>query len=87
VSSSTRDAVQAALRNAFRRIAPEVDFDGIDARQDLREQVDLDSVDLLNLLVALEEELGVGVPETDYEEISTLEGLLQYLVSHVAEET
>ena len=87
MSSPPRDAVKAALRAAFRRIAPEVDFDAIDAREDLREQVDLDSVDLLNLLVALEDELGVEVPETDYEEISTLEGLLQYLVSRVAEET
>ena len=87
MNSSPRDAVQAALRAAFRRIAPEVDFDGIDARQDLREQVDLDSVDLLNLLVALEEKLGVEVPEADYAAISTLEGLLQYLVSHLEEET
>lgn len=85
MSTSTEDRVRSAVRAAFRRVAPEVDFDGIDPRDDIREQVDLDSVDVLNLMVELDEELGVEVPETDYDEISTLDGMVRYLVTRMEE--
>jgi len=72
--------VLSTLREAFHQIAPEVDFDRLDPRADLREEADLDSVDLVNLIVLIDAELGVDIPETDYGEVSTLENLTRYLV-------
>lgn len=79
------DRVRAAVREALHRIAPEVAFDAIDPTAELREEIDLDSVDLLNLTVALHEALGVDIPERDSDQVETLQGLVQYLTSRVGQ--
>jgi acyl carrier protein len=60
-------------------IAPEADTDGLDPTADLVDELDLDSMDLLNLVSGLEERLGVTVPERDYPEVRTLDGAVAYL--------
>ena len=60
-------------------IAPELEPGELRADKALRSQVDLDSMDWLNLLVALHERLKVEIPETDYAKLVTLEDLLGYL--------
>lgn len=61
------------------RIAPELDAPSIDRRGDLRDQLDLDSMDFLNFVIALHERLDVDIPEGDYPRLSTLEGAVGYL--------
>jgi len=41
--------------------------------------LDIDSMDFLNFVVALHEKLGVDIPETDYPQLMTLDGAIQYL--------
>jgi len=72
---------RAAIVAALARIAPEVDVDLLDPAADVREEADLDSVDLMNLVVALHEELGVEIPESDYDQLSTLDDMIAYLAS------
>jgi acyl carrier protein len=64
---------------ALRRIAPEADPTRIDPNESLRDQLDVDSMDFLNFLIALHEALGVDIPEADYARLSTLQGILDYL--------
>jgi acyl carrier protein len=71
--------IRAIFQDELGRIAPEVDFETIDAEADLREQVDIDSMDFLNLVTALHARLGVDIPETDYPKLATLKGALAYL--------
>ena len=86
--TETKEArARSGLRKAFRRIAPEIDLDTIDPEAELREEADLDSVDAINLIVAIEEELGVDIPETDYDEIVTLEAMLRYVSDRLPEPT
>jgi acyl carrier protein len=73
-----RDAIEAALR----AVAPEVTLDGIDPSSDMRDELDLDSMDVLNLMVGLHERTGVEVPERDYPVVASLEGCITYLVAH-----
>jgi acyl carrier protein len=49
----------------------------------VRAQVDIDSVDYLNFLIALHDATGVDIPETDYAQIVTLAGLVDYLLARV----
>ncbi|PRY71780.1 acyl carrier protein [Halomonas ventosae] len=49
-----------------------------------REALEIDSFDFLNILVDLERRLGVSVPESDYHELETLDGLLGYLERRLA---
>ena len=67
--------------DALTRIAPEIDGDAIDPHGNLREQLDLDSMDFFNFVVALHERLGVDIPEIDYPRLSTLDGAVAYLAS------
>lgn len=72
-ANDIRKVVLAELK----RIAPELE-DVAPARP-LRDQVDLDSMDWLNFLVALNERLGIEIPEADYRKLGTLEQIVDYL--------
>ncbi|TVR66038.1 MAG: acyl carrier protein [Gemmatimonadales bacterium] len=74
------------MREALRHIAPEVELDQVDPTADLRDEIDLDSVDAMNLLVRLHESLGVEIPESDYSRIATLDGMVTYLEGRLAGE-
>lgn len=71
--------IRAVVFAELTRIAPEVDPAELLPGVPLRDQVDLDSMDWLNLLVALHERLGVDIPESDYARLVTLVDLVSYL--------
>lgn len=73
--------IEAAVKDALHRLAPEADLASLDANADLRESLDIDSFDFLNLLVALHERLGVDIPEADYARVRTFGGLTSYLAA------
>jgi acyl carrier protein len=60
-------------------IAPEADLSTLRDDEDLREALDLDSMDFLNFVIALGERSGVRVPEADTRALVTLRGLVDYL--------
>ncbi len=75
---SEQDLRRAVLEE-LRRIAPELEVPDLKANEPLRQQVDLDSMDWLNFLVALHERLGVEIPEADYAKLGTLDAVVAYL--------
>ena len=70
-----RKVVQEELNN----IAPEADIASVDPAADLREAIDIDSMDFLNLVTAIHHRLGIDVPEIDYPKLVTLNGALAYI--------
>ena len=77
----TREQVRETVLRVLGSIAPEAAFDALDPNADLREALDIDSVDFLSFAVGLHEALGVDVPEADYAELSTLNGCVAYLAA------
>lgn len=75
------DQAREAIAQALAQIAPEADLAEVDPEGDLREQLDLDSMDFLNLVVQLDQTTGVAVSEDDYPELETLTGAVRLLVS------
>ena len=71
--------VRETIRRALSDIAPEIDFDELDPDAAIRDQVDMDSMDFLNFVIALHEALGVDIPEADYPQLSSLSGAAAYL--------
>ena len=67
------------VRRLITQIAPEADLDTLDARADMREALDLDSMDILRLATSLHEATGLEIPERDYGEICSLQGCVDYL--------
>jgi acyl carrier protein len=64
---------------ALKGIAPEVEVEQLHTDRLLREEVDLDSMDWLRFIEALNRSLGVAIPEADYREVETLDKLIAYL--------
>jgi acyl carrier protein len=75
----TQDEIREAVLKAIRRVAPEIEPDEIDPATDLREQLDIDSMDFLNVVIGIDRELGVEIPEEDYPLVTTLDGCVSYL--------
>jgi acyl carrier protein len=73
------DQIKALVLSEIRKIAPEAELDQVDPDTDLREQIDLDSMDILNLAIAIHERTGVDIPESDYPKMVTLTGAIAYL--------
>jgi len=71
--------IKALIVSELAKIAPEVDANDIDPAGDLREQIDLDSMDILNLMIAIHEATGVDIPEADYPQLATLDACVSYL--------
>ena len=79
----TEEELRQVLFDEIREIAPEAEPESVPTGADFREELDLDSMDFLNLVTALHERLGVDVPETDYPRLLTIEGAVAYLAAHV----
>jgi len=75
------DEIRSAVLAELTRIAPELEEGELKAGRPLRDQVDLDSMDWLNFLVALHERFKVEIPESDYERLGTLDEIAAYLSS------
>lgn len=75
--------IRLQISNGLAQIAPEADLDEIDAEENLREELDIDSYDFLSLLIWLNETLGVEIPESDYEKLISLTDLLNYLAERL----
>lgn len=80
----TPDDLKAAIVSALTGVAPEIDPASIRPGVSFRDQLDLDSMDFLNFVLALHDRLGVEIPERDYPQLYTFDGALAYLTSRVA---
>lgn len=76
--------IPAILQEELNNIAPEADLASVDLTADLREALDIDSMDFLNFIIAVNRRLGVNVPELDYPKLTTLQGGIAYLTSKLA---
>lgn len=74
-NNELRDLVYRNLK----RIAPECDPSELSPSENIREALDIDSFGFLQVLIGIGEETGIEIPETDYAEVFTLAGMLDYL--------
>jgi len=77
----TESEIGQIVRQALSNVAPEVDLAAIDPKKDLRDQIDIDSVDFLNFVIGLHKELGVEIPDADLPKLTTLNGCAAYLLA------
>lgn len=79
-----RERAYAIVKEALHEIAPEVDLDTLAVDAELHVDLDLDSMDFLNLVTGLHESTGLEIPERDYPMLATIGGLTDYLASRAA---
>ncbi len=75
----TPDDIRATVLRALGGVAPEADLEHLDPDVSFRDQLDIDSMDFLNFVIALHRELHIDIPESDYPKLFTLKGCTNYL--------
>jgi acyl carrier protein len=77
----TRDEIRGTVLKVLGQIAPEADLSQLKPHLRIRDQLDVDSMDLLNFVIGLHKQLQVDIPEADYSKLATLEGCIDYLAT------
>ena len=71
--------IRAVIASALEEVAPGSDLDDIDAEEDFVYELDIDSMDFLNFVIAVHEATGIDIPERDYPKLSSLNKAMAYL--------
>ena len=75
----TRTEVEEVLLEIIADIDEEADFDALDPDKPLRDQLDLDSMDFLDIVMELRKRYKLQIPEDEYPELATLNSCINYL--------
>jgi acyl carrier protein len=81
MSNQSTKEIQEILENILAKIAPEADLANLAENENLRERLGIDSFDFLNFMIAINEALGIEIPEADYGKLLSLKDLLNYIES------
>ena len=76
--------VRELVQQTLDAVAPGAEIAGLRPDEDLRRALDLDSLDFLNLIVAIDTRLGLHTREEDYGRLATLAACVEYLGSQPA---
>ena len=79
----TSDEIRAILLKCLTDVAPEIADEEIEDDADLRDELDLDSMDILRWVQGIHKALGVEIPEEDYGEIASFEDAVSYVAARV----
>ena len=79
----TTEEIRQAVLVALTDVAPEVDPASLRTDQGLRDQTDLDSMDSLNFLIAVHEQLHVDISEADWARLQTIDELVEFVAPRV----
>ena len=75
----TRSDIKDLIIEIIEDIDDEADFDNLDPDQPLRDQLDLDSMDFLDIVMDLRKRHQLQIPEEDYPQLATLTSCTNYL--------
>ena len=75
----TRDEIKDMILEIIEDIDEDAEFDGLDAEKPLRDQLDLDSMDFLDIVMELRKRHKLQIPEEEYPELATLTSCVNYL--------
>jgi acyl carrier protein len=79
----TTDELRDLIFDVLADIAPEADPAAVDPAEDLRDELDLDSMDELTMITQVSERLGIDIPEKDYPQMRTIESAVGYLAGRL----
>ena len=80
----TKDDCKKLVIDIISDIAPDEDLTAIKPEIKLREQLQLDSMDFLDIVMELRKRHGIEVPEADYMQLASLDSCAEYLTPKFA---
>lgn len=79
----TKEEIKSYFRESFHQIAPEIVFEKINLDQPVREQVEIDSLDLYNIIVSLQRKTKIYIPDSKLAELSSINELIEFVFNQV----
>jgi acyl carrier protein len=76
----TIDEIKKVLLEIIQDIDDEADLENLDPADALRDQLDLDSMDFLDIVMELRKRYQIQIPEADYPQLATLDSCVNYLI-------
>jgi len=74
------EEVRQVLLDILSRIVPDEDLSVLQDSVPFREQIELDSMDFLDIVMELRKQYRIQIPEEDYANMNTMGGAVSYLV-------
>jgi acyl carrier protein len=74
------EKIKQIVLDIIAEIAPDEDLSDVKPDQRLRDQLDLDSMDFLDIVMELRKQHGIEVPEDDYMKLESLDSCAEYLL-------
>jgi acyl carrier protein len=71
--------IKEVILDILSNIAPDDDLSGIDDSKPFREQLELDSMDFLDIVMELRKRYRVQIPEEDYMHLASMDSTVAYL--------
>ncbi len=78
-----KETIRRAIIDQILQIAPEIEEEEIEPNENIQRSLEIDSFDFLKILTALNDQLGVEVPEADYAKVDTLEHMADYFAERL----
>ena len=75
----SKEEIREIIYNIIKDIAPDEDLSNLDDTKAIRDQIELDSMDFLDIVLELRKGYKVDVPEEDYPKLATINGCVEYL--------
>ena len=75
----TRDEIRAKILEIIEQILPDEDLSNLKSDVRIRDQIEMDSMDFLDIIMELRKNYGIEVPEDDYMKLSSLDSSVDYL--------
>ena len=73
------DEIKVMIVQVIHEILPDEDVSNLKGDVRIRDQIEMDSMDFLDMIMELRKRYGVIVPEDDYPKFATLDGCVAYL--------
>ena len=74
------EQIRQVILDILERIAPDEDLSDLDDAKPFREQMELDSMDFLDIVMELRKMYRIQIPEEDYQNLNTMAGTVEYLL-------
>ena len=76
----TIDEIKNEILEIIQDIDDEADLNNLNPSEALRDQLDLDSMDFLDIVMELRKRYQIQIPEADYPQLATLDSCVNYLM-------
>ena len=75
----TNDEIRQAIINILADISPDEDLDNLDDNTPFRDQLSLESMDVMDIILELRKRYRINIPEEDYGKLDTMANTIAYL--------